>query len=77
MAKIAEYIKDKNKRVSSNVSETICIYNSDIINGEKLCVFNTIGSKNREIKGKSSQTLHFDKESAEKMIDILQEEFNL
>ena len=43
--------------------------------GEPLLQITTFGSKFREIKPKPSQTLQFDRASAEKMVDILEAAF--
>ena len=76
MALIIEFRKDLNGKVSKS-TDTICEYKSGIVNNEKIVAFSTDGSANREKPGKSSQILHFNKDSAVEFIKILKEEFKL
>lgn len=46
-------------------------------NGTKYFQIDTYGSKDREFQGKISQSLQFDKETAEEIIAILQREFGI
>lgn len=77
MAIIEEFIKDDNRSIGKRITKTSCIYNSDYIGGEKIVVFNTIGSRERKYRVKASQTLHFDRESAKEMVRILKEGLDL
>lgn len=45
--------------------------------GEKVLQIDTFGSSHREFQGKVSQSVQFDRKSAEKLFRILKEEFQL
>ena len=45
--------------------------------GNKYLQIETYGSADRKIKGKTSQAIQFDKESASQLFDILKQEFQL
>ena len=74
MAKIVGFVKGDGK-ISKRISEVHCVYNTGDVGGEKYVSLSTYGSDTREYKGKASQVLHIDKESARKIIDILNKEF--
>ncbi|KAF5067506.1 methionyl-tRNA formyltransferase [Acetobacterium wieringae] len=76
MAKIISFEKGSGN-IKGRISEVECVYNTGIVNGERYLSFSTYGSKNREFTGSASQVLHFNKENAEEMIQILKQEFNL
>lgn len=76
MAKIINFEKG-NGRIKGNITEVVCVYTTDLINGEKYIALSTLGSSNRKDEGKASQVLHINKECAKKLVDILISEFNL
>lgn len=56
---------------------TKCTYNVFTVNEIKYIQFDTYGTSERKSESKSSQTIQFDKETAEHIIEILQKEFDL
>lgn len=76
MAKIIEFIKGTGN-VSKRITEVECVYNTGNVNGQKYVTFSTFGSNQRQNGGSASQVLHIDKELAEKMIEIMKQEFDL
>lgn len=76
MAKIIRFIKGDGK-ISKRITEVQCVYNTGEVNGEKYVSLSTCGSDTREDRGKASQVLHIDKETARIIIDILNTEFEL
>lgn len=75
MAKIKEFTRGIGS-IRESMSEVECIYKVGIVNEKKMVVFSTYGSDSRKKDG-ASQVLHFDKETAKELIDILKEEFGL
>ena len=65
---------NKNSRIQK---ETECTYNVFHVNETKYIQFDTYGTSERKSESKSSQTIQFDKETAEYLIQILKEEFDL
>ncbi len=76
MAKIISFEKGIGK-VKNNITDVECIYNVDILKGEKFVAFSTFGSRGRKDSGKASQVLHINKESAKEIVEILKQEFGL
>lgn len=77
MATIKRFIKDNQGIIKNKISETDCTYKIGFLNGEKYVIFSTSGSEDRKVKGKSSQVLHFNLQSAKEIIEILKEEFGI
>ena len=75
MAKIVKFTKDS-ASVGNKMTEVECTYKVGYVNNEKIVAFSTYGSDTRKKEG-ASQILHFDKESAKQLIDILMKEFEL
>lgn len=65
---------NKNSRVQK---ETECTYNVFNADETKYIQFDTYGTSERKSESKSSQTIQFNKETAEHIIRILKTEFNL
>ncbi len=65
---------NKNSRVQK---ETNCTYNVFNFNENKYIQFDTYGTSERKSESKSSQTIQFNRETAEHLIQILKDEFNL
>lgn len=76
MAKI-KTISRGTGNVSSRMTEVECEYNTGFVNGEKYVCFSTFGSASRQNGGSASQVLHIDKKSAEELVKILKQEFDL
>ncbi|UQZ34596.1 hypothetical protein C2I18_14330 [Paenibacillus sp. PK3_47] len=67
-------------RVDSKISaqtETDAEYSVQIKNGEKLLKIVTVGSKDRAVKGVTSQNIVLDEAIAKELYEILKTEFNL
>ncbi len=65
--------KDRNS-VHSKVRATYTIFTSD---GEKYFQIDTYGSPTREMKGKISQSIQIDKETAKELIKLMMNEFDI
>ncbi|MCB6367090.1 hypothetical protein LI291_12985 [Intestinibacillus massiliensis] len=76
MAKIVKYEYDPNGQVK-DATVTECVYKVSETASGKIAAFTTVGSGARKAVGKGSQTLHFDRDSAQQMIHILREIFDL
>ena len=46
-------------------------------NGEKYVRIQTFGSNNRQEKGKQSQVIHLDKNTAKQLVEFLKNSFNI
>jgi len=78
MAQINENTFSKKDRDRYSIHEKIdSSYSIFSIDGEKFFQIDMYGKSDREIPGKVSQTIQFDKTVAKKIIDILKNEFNL
>lgn len=65
---------NKNSRVQKEME---CTYNVFSVNENGYIQFDTYGTSERKSELKSSQTIQFDRETAEHLIEILKDEFNL
>jgi len=78
MAQINENnFQEKNKERNSVQEKVNSSYSIFHINGEKYFQIDMYGSSERQISGKVSQTIQFDKSAAEKIVEILKREFNI
>lgn len=66
--------KDRNT-VRTPVTATYTMF--DTVDGEHYVQIDTYGKNDREIPGKASQSIQFDKESAKFLVDLLKKEFDL
>lgn len=66
--------KDRNT-VHTPVTATYTVF--DTTDGEHYVQIDTYGKNDREIPGKASQSIQFDKVSAKFLVDLLKKEFNL
>lgn len=75
---MALIIKQKISKINKNSrvqKETECTYNVFEIDEIKYIQFDTYGTFERKSESKSSQTIQFDKETAEYLIQVLKDEF--
>lgn len=73
---LVEKWEKENKKINKqNPGETT--YSVDWLNGEKMFQIQSYGSSTRQIKGKVSQVLQFNKQQAIELIEILKKEFLL
>lgn len=78
MAQINENTFSKKDRDRYSIHEKIdSSYSIFSIDGEKFFQIDMYGKSDREIPGKVSQTIQFDKTVAEKIVDILKNEFKI
>lgn len=66
--------KDRNS-VHEEASASYVIF--DGLDGNRYVQIDTFGSRDRQIPGKVSQSLQFDRETARNLVDILTREFSL
>ena len=74
MALVKKFVKLEKQRnsVHREVDYTYTVFDDSM--GNKIFQIDTYGSPDREIKGKVSQSIQLDKESAEELIKIIKEE---
>lgn len=70
-----EKIEKNRNRVHDKVACTYSVFTDEY--GNKMFQIDTYGSKTRECKGKISQSIQFDKQTALELIKILTKEYNL
>ena len=66
--------KDRNT-VHTPVVATYTVF--DTVDGEHYVQIDTYGKNDREIPGKASQSIQFDRVSSKFLVDLLKKEFNL
>lgn len=75
MARINDIVKEiKNIRIQDIVKAT---YTINEIDGERIFQINTYGTKMRKKPSESSQIIQLDKKTANKLVEILKEEFSI
>lgn len=79
MANIVNYTKGYSYNLSPksvNITEVNCIYDvQTLLDGSKMVVIKTFNPKSKNAG--VSQTIHFTKDSALKLIEIFKQEFNI
>lgn len=75
LVKKFEKIEKQRNSIHKEVDCTYTVFNDSL--GEKILQLDTYGSSDRKIKGKVSQSIQLDKESAEELVRIIKEEFLL
>ncbi len=60
--------------VHKNVQATYTVFE---VEGKKYFQIDTFGREERKIPGKTSQSIQFDRETAEYLLDLLKREFNI
>lgn len=74
------FIRSFEHRPQANTSfrtEVDCGYKVGQAAGQRIIHFETYGSAEREVPGKSSQTFELDRDGAERLVKILREAFDL
>jgi thymidylate kinase len=71
----SERVEKERNSVHDEVKSTYTSFTNKA--GEKFFQIDTYGSSNRQIQGKISQSLQFDKEAAKEIINLLKNEFKL
>lgn len=77
MAIITKITKTNDYTIKNNLTFCEAEYNDYICEGVKYVRIQTFGSNERQEKGKQSQVIHINKETAEKLIEYLQDSFDL
>ena len=77
MAIITNIKKTNNYTMKNSLTFCEAEYNDYIYNGEKYVRIQTFGSNARQEKGKQSQVIHLNKETAKQLIDYLKNSFDL
>jgi hypothetical protein len=79
MALVTELVKEEVKRPKLHPTQLPCYWSISFVDGSESPVLqlDTRGSPGRQSRPKQSQTLQFDRRSAEQLFLILKREFNL
>ena len=77
MAIIKSITRTNDYTMKSGLTFCEAKYNDYTYNGEKYVRIQTFGSDDRIEKGKQSQVIHLNKETAEKLVEYLKESFDL
>lgn len=77
MAVIKKITKSQNYKMRGGVTFCEAEYNDYIFENEKYVRIQTFGSDKRQEKGKQSQVIHLNKETARLLVNYLKESFNL
>ena len=77
MAIITKLSKSNSYNMKSGLTFCEAEYNEYIYNGKKYVRIQTFGSKERQEKGKQSQVIHLDKNTAVQLIEYLKASFDL
>lgn len=72
---VLKWEKEQRNFNKQNPGETT--FSTGMFNGEKIFQIQTYGSSTRQLKGKVSQTLQFNKQQAIELIEILKIEFGI
>ena len=77
MALIAKLTKTNSYTMKDGVTLCEAEYNDCLLNGEKYVRIQTFGSNHRKDKGKQSQVIHLNKDTAKQLVEYLQNSFDL
>ena len=77
MAIITKIIKTDNYTMKNGLTFCEAKYNDYTFEGEKYVRIQTFGSSERKEKGKQSQVIHLDKNTAKQLIEYLKNSFDL
>ena len=77
MAIITKITKTCNYTLRGGLTFCEAEYNDYFYEGEKYVRIQTFGSNERQERGKQSQVIHLDKNTAIQIVQLLQESFNL
>jgi len=65
-------LQESDPVIRRNPSETECSFRTGVVGGELLIQLESYGSSTRKFKNQPSQTLQFDRDTAEQLIELLQ-----
>lgn len=77
MAIISKITKTNEYTMRGGLTFCEAEYNDYTFNGEKYVRIQTFGSDERKEKGKQSQVIHLNKNTAAQLVDYLKDSFNL
>ena len=77
MAIITKISKTSNYTMRGGLTFCEAEYNDYTYKGEKYVRIQTFGSNERQEKGKQSQVIHLDKNTAKQLVEYLKKSFNL
>lgn len=77
MAIITKITKTNNYTMKSGLTFCEAEYNDYFYKGDKYVRIQTFGSNGRKEKGKQSQVIHIDSNTAKQLVELLQNSFNL
>lgn len=77
MAIITKITKTNNYNMKGGVTFCEAEYNDYTYEGVKYVRIQTFGSSDRQIKGKQSQVIHLDKNTAKQLIEYLKNSFGI
>lgn len=63
--------------MNKSLTECEAEYNDFYIDGKKYVRIQTFGSDERQVKGKQSQVIHIDRNTAKQLVELLKNSFNL
>lgn len=77
MAVITKIEKSSNYTMRGGLTFCEAEYNDYTYDGEKYVRIQTFGSDTRQDRGKASQVIHLDKNTAKQLLELLKDSFNL
>lgn len=77
MAIITKLTKTNNYTMRGELTTCEAEYNDYTFEGKKYVRIQTFGSNSRQIKGKQSQVIHLDENTAKQLIEYLKNSFEL
>ncbi len=77
MAIITKIKHTNDYKMNKSLTECEAEYNDFYIDGKKYVRIQTFGSDERQVKGKQSQVIHIDRNTAKQLVELLKNFFNL
>ncbi len=77
MAIITKIKHTNDYKMNKSLTECEAEYNDFYIDGKKYVRIQTFGSDERQVKGKQSQVIHIDRNTAKQLVELLKNSFNL
>ncbi len=77
MAIITKIKHTNDYKMNKSLTECEAEYNDFYIDGKKYVRIQTFDSYERQVKGKQSQVIHIDRNTAKQLVELLKNSFNL
>ncbi len=77
MAIIKKITKISNYKMKGRLTSCEAEYNDYTYNGVKYVRIQTFGSKDRKVKGKQSQVIHLNENTAKQLVEYLKNSFDI